>query len=74
MLFNVSHKNNDLQTLVHELSKSKPDVNMVKRKTDTLGIPYNSDLIVLMSEVLVYLSKKTSSKNNQQKQSKENII
>ena len=51
--------NEDLQTLVQELSKMNPDSKLIRKKTDSLGIPYSSDLIVLMSEVLVYLSKNT---------------
>ena len=52
----------DLQVLVKELSKSNPDSKLLKTKTDILGIPYSSDLIILMSEVLVYLSKTESQK------------
>lgn len=47
----------DLNILVQELSKSNPDSKLLKSKTDILGIPYSPDLIILMSEVLVYLSK-----------------
>lgn len=47
----------DLNILVQELSKSNPDSKLLKSKTDVLGIPYSPDLIILMSEVLVYLSK-----------------
>lgn len=59
-----SAPNEDLQTLVQELSKTNPDSKLIKNKTDVLGIPYSSDLIILMSEVLVYLSKNTNKKNN----------
>lgn len=59
----VSIENKDLQTLVHELSKATPDPKLIRNKTDVLGIPYSPDLIVLMSEVLVFLSKNKSSKN-----------
>lgn len=59
-----SAPNDDLQTLVHELSKTNPDSKLIKTKTDILGIPYSNDLIILMSEVLVYLSKKPNKKNN----------
>ncbi len=45
-----------LRVLVAELSKVNPDVKVIKNKTDTLGIPFNADPIILMSEVLVYLS------------------
>ncbi len=48
--------NSDLQTLVHELSKTNPDSKLIKHKTEVLGIPYSHDVITLMSEVLVYLS------------------
>ena len=47
----------DLQVLVKELSKTNPDLKLIQSKTAALGIPYSSDLIVLMSEILVYLSK-----------------
>lgn len=47
----------DSNILVQELSKSNPDSRLIKSKTEVLGIPYSPDLIILMSEVLVYLSK-----------------
>ncbi len=53
----------DLQVLVKELSKTNPDSKLVKTKTDVLGIPYSSDPIILMSEVLVYLSKSENKKS-----------
>lgn len=46
----------NIQVLVQELSSPNPDLKIVKSKTEALGIPYNSDLIVLMSEVLLFLS------------------
>ncbi len=46
----------NVQVLVQELSSPNPDLKIVKSKTEALGIPYNSDLIVLMSEVLLFLS------------------
>lgn len=46
----------DLKILVTELSKTNPNAELIKNKTGILGIPYSSDLIILMSEVLVYLS------------------
>lgn len=49
--------NEHLNVLVQELSKKSPNVDLIKNKTDLLGIPYSNDLIILMSEVLVYLSK-----------------
>ncbi len=52
----------DLQILVQELSKTNPDAKLIKIKTDLLGIPYSSDLIILMSEVLIFLSKTESKK------------
>lgn len=57
MSVNVSTVNKDLQTLVQELSKTNPDSKLIKNKTETLGISYSPDVIILMSEVLVYLSK-----------------
>lgn len=58
----VSNSSQDLQLLVKELSKTNPDSKLLKNKTDILGIPYSSDLIILMSEVLVYLSKNENKK------------
>lgn len=52
----------DLKILVQELSKTNPDAKLIKTKTDQLGIPYSPDLIILMSEVLVFLSKNESKK------------
>lgn len=49
--------NEDLKTLVQELSKTNPNAELIQAKTTVLGIPYSSDLIIMMSEVLVYLSK-----------------
>lgn len=49
--------NEHLNVLVQELSKKNPNADLIKTKTDILGIPYSHDLIILMSEVLVYLSK-----------------
>lgn len=58
----VKANSQDLQVLVKELSKTNPDSKLIKNKTDVLGIPYSSDLIILMSEVLVYLSKNQGKK------------
>lgn len=55
-------ENEDLKTLVQELSKTNPNPDLIKNKTDVLGIPYSADLIILMSEVLVYLSKSNNKK------------
>ena len=49
-------ENEDLKTLVQELSKKNPNAELIKNQTKVLGIPYSADLIILMSEVLVYLS------------------
>lgn len=57
MATNLNTANSDLQTLVQELSKTNPDSKLIKNKTEVLGIPYSQDVIILMSEVLVYLSK-----------------
>lgn len=53
----------DLQILVQELSKTNPNEKVIKNKTDLLGIPYSPDLIILMSEVLVFLSKNEGKKS-----------
>lgn len=60
MATNLLAANSDLQTLVQELSKTSPDSKLIKNKTEVLGIPYSQDIIILMSEVLVYLSKNNS--------------
>lgn len=49
-------QNEDLNILVQELSKKNPNPQLIKSKTDIIGIPYSSDLIILMSEVLVFIS------------------
>ena len=49
-------QNEDLNILIEELSKKNPNTQLIKNKADNLGIPYSPDLIVLMSEVLVFLS------------------
>ena len=49
----------ELQVLVQELSKKKPNSELIKNQTSKLGIPFNNDLIIQMSEVLVYLSRNT---------------
>lgn len=59
MSVNVTADNQDLKVLVQELTKTNPSEQVLKTKTDVLGIPYSADLIILMSEVLVYLSKNT---------------
>ena len=48
--------NEHLNILVQELSKKSPNTDLIKDKTGLLGIAYSTDLIILMSEVLVYLS------------------
>ncbi len=75
MLLNTSRAasaSNNVQKLIAELSKSKPDIAIVKKNTDILGIPYNPDLIILMSEVLVYLSKSARAHKTQLRALKEN--
>lgn len=57
MTANLLMASSDLQTLVQELSKNNPDLQLIKKKAEVLGIPYSNDIIILMSEVLVYLSK-----------------
>ncbi|MBC7420995.1 MAG: hypothetical protein H7328_09740 [Bdellovibrio sp.] len=53
----------DLNVLVQELSKKNPNPQLIKNKADVLGIPYSSDLIILMSEVLVFLSQNDHKKS-----------
>lgn len=60
MAANLITANSDLQMLVHELSKTNPDSKLIKNKTEILGITYSQDVIILMSEVLVYLSQNKS--------------
>lgn len=67
MAANLLTANSDLQTLVHELSKNNPDAKLIKNKTEVLGIPYSQDVITLMSEVLVYLSKTNATSKNPMK-------
>lgn len=67
MAANLLSANSDLQTLVHELSKTNPDSKLIKNKTEVLGIPYSQDVIILMSEVLVYLSKNNPSPKSRMK-------
>lgn len=55
-------ENQHLSTLVQELSKKNPDTELIKSKTSQLGIPYSNDLIILMSEVLVFLSESNEKK------------
>lgn len=55
-------QNKDLNQLVQELSKKNPDPKIIKDKTNLLGIPYSQDLIILMSEVLVYISQANEKK------------
>ncbi len=55
-------QNKDLNQLVQELSKKNPDPKFIKDKTNLLGIPYSQDLIILMSEVLVYISQANEKK------------
>ncbi len=54
--------NQDLQILVQELSKTNPNHSLIKIQTSLLGINYTSDIILLMSEVLVFLSKNETKK------------
>lgn len=59
--------NEDLKTLVQELSKTNPNAELIQAKTTVLGIPYSSDLIIMMSEVLVYLSKMNTAPSGRMK-------
>lgn len=60
----IIEQNTDLNMLVQELSKNNPDHRIIKDKTSLLGIPYSQDLIILMSEILVFMSKSDQKKPN----------
>lgn len=51
------YQNEHLNVLVQELSKKNPNRQLIKDKTHLLKIPFRDDLIVLMSEVLCFISK-----------------
>lgn len=53
----IRYDNEHLNALVLELSKNNPNADVIKSKTEILGIPYSPDMIILMSDVLVYISK-----------------
>lgn len=59
----ISYDNEHLNVLVLELSKNNPNAEVLKSKSEVLGIPYSPDMIILMSDVLVYLSKKPQKPN-----------
>ena len=64
----------DLKVLVQELSKVHPNADLIKNKTANLGIPYSPDQIILMSEVLVYLSKNPVNYQARKKPLKEKAL
>lgn len=51
------YQNEHLNVLVQELSKKNPDRQTLKNKTTLLKIPFSDDLIILMSEILCFISK-----------------
>jgi hypothetical protein len=53
----ITYDNEHLNVLVLELAKNSPNAHVIKNKAEVLGIPYSVDMIILMSDVLVYLSK-----------------
>ena len=59
----MNYGNEHINQLVVELSKTKPNAELIKSKTSVLGIPYNPDIIILMSDVLVYLSESNNKKS-----------
>ncbi|MBC7465498.1 MAG: hypothetical protein H7256_05850 [Bdellovibrio sp.] len=59
----ISYDNEHLNVLVLELSKNNPNAEVLKSKSEVLGIPYSPDMIILMSDVLVYLSKNPQKPN-----------
>lgn len=46
----------ELETLVLELSKPQPDVKMVQNITKQYGIPFESDSISQIDQVLTFLN------------------
>ncbi len=58
----IQQDNDHLNLLVRELSKNNPNHDIIKFNTQSLKIPYNTDLIILMSDVLIYLSKHSNKK------------
>ena len=68
-LIKMNYGNEHINQLVIELSKSNPNADIIKSNTETLGIPYSVDIIVLMSDVLVYLSK-----NKNKQPTKEKLV
>ena len=59
----ISYDNEHLNVLVQELSKNNPNAEVLRTKSEVLGIPYSADMIILMSDVLVYLSKNPQKPN-----------
>lgn len=51
------YQNEHLNVLVQELSKKSPNRELLKDKTALLKIPFSEDLIILMSEILCFISK-----------------
>ncbi len=60
----------DISVLVSELSKTKPNLALVKSVCEKTGFQYSDDLIQLMSDILMNIdaSKKNSSSNLKLKQ------
>lgn len=53
----------NLSLLVTELSKTKPDLNLVKSMCQKTGFKYSTDLIQLMSDILMTMNSKKTAKN-----------
>ena len=60
----------ELCQLVSELSKTKPDLKLVKSMCQKTGFKYSPDLIELMSDILMNV--KSTKKNNEQSQKLNN--
>jgi hypothetical protein len=53
----------NLSQLVTELSKTKPDLNLVKSMCQKTGFKYSTDLIQLMSDILMTMNFKKAAKS-----------
>lgn len=61
----------DLETLVEELMKDKPNATLVQQLSAKLGLPYSGDLVTQMSTVLQEAHKIYGSTLNQHNKNSE---
>lgn len=54
----------DLNELILEISKSRPNFELLQNHALKIGIPFHADPIQFMSEILIFLSNRKSSTNN----------